>query len=315
MASIRPIEPKGAFELSESVLVDVRELSKRFSSGTLAIDGLTVEIPRGKTIGLIGPNGAGKTTFMSLIAGLLRPSSGHIIWHSVSGERDVRFAPQNPTFPKQSTVLECIQLYGSLDGFRGTPLQEECKRVLNAVALWEERTKFAEQLSEGMKKRLSVAQALLGAPELVLLDEPTAMLDPENAVRIRHVIRAKSPAQTVLVSSHNLAEVEEYCDDVIILQAGKYVPHAPESMSTSTTLQLTGKHPLPETWIAELERWQTIEYVEWQTGNRFVRLTAARTDAPRLLGELSQSAHAAGIEVQSIQQGETLEEKFLRATR
>ena len=303
--------------MKSTSLIEVQGLTKRFRGGTLAVNHLSLEIPYGKVIGLIGPNGAGKTTFMSLLAGLLRPTSGGLVWNTDLSSRKVLFAPQNPVFPRKAKVLDCVRLYASLDGFTGTTLDEEARRVLSSVALWEERSKYAEQLSEGMKKRLSVAQALIGAAPLVLLDEHTAMLDPENAVRIRHIIRAKSPAQTILVSSHNLAEVEEYCETVIILQNGQLVEAEEKANERdgTTSIQIAASNPLPEQWIQELNSWDSILEVDWTSGTRQARIVTTRSQAPVLLVEVTQSAQASGVEIQGIQQGESLEERFLKATR
>ena len=212
--------------MSESV-IQTEGLGKRYGH-TLALDGLDLAVPRGSIFGLLGPNGAGKTTTFGILCGWLAPTAGFASvlgqapqqLHRLHGRAAV--LPQDALFPPQVPVLPQLCHYGRLMGL-GTSALAEAERVIDAVGLTEAKRLRGDQMSHGMMKRLALAQALLGRPELVLLDEPTSGLDPKSARAIKDLIASLAPATTVLLSSHNLAEVQEVCTHGAILDHGKLV--------------------------------------------------------------------------------------------
>ncbi len=215
------------------------EVVKRFGS-LRAVDGVSLEIPKGSVYGLIGPNGAGKTTTFSLVCGWLRPGAGKIDVlgvpprqiHRLKG----RFAalPQDAALPPNTSLIQSLIFYGRLQGLERGEARTAAENALELVGLKEWAKVRALTLSHGMAKRVGLAQAFLGKPELVILDEPTAGLDPKNAHHLRKLIHEMRGESTVLISSHNLYELEDLCDHAAILDRGKVVASGTmESLSAS----------------------------------------------------------------------------------
>ncbi|HTB76445.1 MAG TPA: ABC transporter ATP-binding protein [Polyangiaceae bacterium] len=206
-------------------------LTKRFDA-TTAVDGVTLSIATGSVYGLIGPNGAGKTTTFSMLAGYLRPTEGSVqvlgfappAVDALRGRLGV--LPQDAVLPPTDMVGELLVHLARLQGLRADKALEAAHVALDEVAggaWWSQR---CGSLSHGMAKRVALAQAFLGAPEVVLLDEPTAGLDPRVAWEMRQLIKAKTGLggqRTIVISSHNLQELEEICDAAAILDRGRLV--------------------------------------------------------------------------------------------
>ncbi|MBX2882937.1 MAG: ABC transporter ATP-binding protein [Granulosicoccus sp.] len=208
-------------------LISCQGLSKRFGS-TLAVDQLTIDIPAGEPIALIGPNGAGKTTLLSLICGFIKPSAGTVTVLGCAPGADelggrLSALPQDAQFDPRLNIGRQLQLFARLQGMNRSQAGQEVQRVLDTVGLLDSIKQKPDQLSHGMRKRIALAQALIGRPELVLLDEPTAGIDPPNAKLIRDLIRQESNHTTFIVSSHNLDELERLCASVIYLEKGRLV--------------------------------------------------------------------------------------------
>jgi ABC-2 type transport system ATP-binding protein len=212
--------------------IRVAGLTKRFASKT-AVDGVTLSIAVGAVYGLIGPNGAGKTTTFSMLAGYLRPTAGsvEVLGFAPSAVDALRarlgVLPQDAVLPGSDTVGEFLVHLARLQGLAPDRALEASRVALDEVAgggWWGQR---CGSLSHGMAKRVALAQAFLGDPEVVLLDEPTAGLDPRVAWEMRQLIKAKTDARarrrTIVISSHNLQELEEICDGAAILDQGRLV--------------------------------------------------------------------------------------------
>jgi ABC-2 type transport system ATP-binding protein len=207
-------------------------LTKRFQSKA-AVDSVTLSIAVGSVYGLIGPNGAGKTTTFSMLAGYLRPTEGsvEVLGFAPSAVDALRarlgVLPQDAVLPPSDTVGELLIHLARIQGLPQNRALEASHVALDEVAggaWWGQR---CSSLSHGMAKRVALAQALLGGPEVVLLDEPTAGLDPRVAWEMRQLIKAKTDARgrrrTIVISSHNLQELEEICDGAAILDRGRLV--------------------------------------------------------------------------------------------
>jgi ABC-type multidrug transport system ATPase subunit len=210
------------------VAIDLQSLVKTFG-GLRAVDGVTLSVAKGAVYGLIGPNGAGKTTTFSILAGYLRPSAGSARVLGADpqdvGELQGRVGvlPQDALLPAAETVGEFLVHLGRLQGLSSESVTKNAREMLDSVGgadWWKLR---CGKLSHGMAKRVGLAQALLGTPEVVLLDEPTAGLDPKVAYQVRQFVKGLVGKCTVVVSSHNLQELEEVCTDAAILDHGKLV--------------------------------------------------------------------------------------------
>lgn len=194
-----------------------------------ALNGLDLRVSRGAVLGLVGSNGAGKTTALTAAVGLLSVQGGSIDLLG-DGPFDPRrhrgrvaLLPQDAHMPGHARLEEILGFYGRLQGLEGTSLTRAIEQGLEQVRLLDRRRETVRSLSHGMRRRLSIAQAFLGNPELVLLDEPLNGLDPREVVHIRGLFREPPPNQTLVISSHILSEVEAVCDHIAFIEQGKTV--------------------------------------------------------------------------------------------
>ncbi|MCS6192633.1 ABC transporter ATP-binding protein [Shewanella baltica] len=206
-------------------LIQCQGLSKLYGSKK-ALNDVNFSLEAGAPIALVGPNGAGKTTLFSLLCGYLSPSAGTI---TLLGEAPnspkllgkIAALPQDAVLDPNLTIVSQLSFFARLQGMGVEQARQEAIRVLTLVDLADVAEQKPPSLSHGMSKRVSIAQALIGSPELVLLDEPTAGLDPANAKKVRELVKALSPTTTFMISSHNLDELEKLCDQVLYLDKGQ----------------------------------------------------------------------------------------------
>ena len=208
--------------------VSIKGLSKRFGR-IQALRNVSFEVPSHSIFGLLGPNGAGKTTLFSIVADFLKADAGTaevlgIDTQYISRLRGrLSILPQDAQFQRNVPILDQLVFFRLLAGRTKKQAQEEVMHSFDLVGLKSFAKRRVGSLSHGMVKRLGIAQAFLGHPEVILLDEPTAGLDPANARQIRDIIKQLQQRATIMVSSHNLGEVQELCDHVAILDHGNLV--------------------------------------------------------------------------------------------
>ena len=228
--------------------VSSKGLVKRYGKRH-ALDGFTLDVPEGCVMGLVGPNGAGKTTWMMAVAGLVRTEAGTV--GLFGGSRPFTAAlhsgrlailPQDSELPLESTPAGFLRGLARLQGLTADVAKESVKKVLDAVNLADRARASIRSLSHGMRKRLMAAQCFLGEPELVLLDEPMNGLDPEEAVRFRNLILSRREGCTVVVSSHNLADLEKFCTHITFVRDGKVVKTAALKDLTADGASLEDKY-------------------------------------------------------------------------
>lgn len=200
-----------------------------YYSGNAALSNVSFEVSAGEPVGLVGPNGAGKTTLLSILCGFLRPTSGTVtlFGHKLGASElcgKVSALPQDARLDPSFTISEQLAFYARLQGFSRKQAHIESIRVLDAVALKDSMHEKPVTLSHGMGKRVAIAQALIGNPELILLDEPTAGLDPVNTRNIRSIVSELSPATTFIISSHDLTELGRLCQQILLLENGIMQP-------------------------------------------------------------------------------------------
>lgn len=214
--------------------ISIRNLTKIFPipfkrERVVAVRDLSLQVESGQVYGLLGPNGSGKSTTMKIVLGLVSPTAGstHIFGRDsslVESREDVGFLPENPYFYKFLTGEETIRFYGKICGLRGRKLKERTDELLNLVSLEDARDRRLGGYSKGMLQRIGLAQALIQDPRLLVLDEPTAGVDPAGSREIRDLILDfKSRGITVLLCSHLLGQVQEICDRIGILHQGSLV--------------------------------------------------------------------------------------------
>jgi ABC-2 type transport system ATP-binding protein len=212
-----------------TAVVTVKDLRKQYRRrDPWAVDGVTFELQPGEAFGLLGPNGAGKTSVVKMIAGLLHSNGGTIsLFGSQPGDPAARaqlgFSPEDPDFPKFLRAGEVLDYFASLLGLDDAERKRRIPETLAFAGLENERRQV-RQFSKGMKQRLGIAQAILGRPKLLILDEPTADLDPMGRRDVRALIeRLKESGVAVLLNSHLLSEVERVCDTVAIMAKGRVI--------------------------------------------------------------------------------------------
>ncbi len=205
----------------------------------VALAGLDFEAPRSAITGLIGPNGAGKTTCFGIVGGLLEPDAGEIdvLGHGrfrpAAHAGELGLLPQDAELPGHARVDSLLRYFARLQGMSSAIADRETARVLELMALQERARSRVRELSHGMRRRVAVAQALLGDPQLLLLDEPTSGLDPHLVASVRDVLRVqRARGASLVVSSHVLSDLEAICDHVVFIEAGRCIKSGPLSSVT-----------------------------------------------------------------------------------
>ena len=291
--------------------ISIKNLTKVFRTPTVrkhfvtAVTNLSLEVASGQIYGLIGPNGSGKSTTMKVLLGLLKPTSGSAAIFGrdssrVDSRNDVGFLPENPYFYKHLTGAETLAFYGKLCGLQGAVLRERIAEMLALVDLEHARDRRLGGYSKGMLQRIGLAQALIHHPRLVVLDEPTAGVDPAGSRKIRDlVLDLKSRGISVILSSHLLEQVQEICDRVGIVFRGRMVKEGPlhDLIAVEDQTEIVLQHATP----ALLARIQQL-------------VAAEAAEAAETTTEAGQARLAASV-VRIGQPRTTLETLFLQATQ
>ena len=309
--------------MSTTPAIRVSNISKQFGRFK-ALENVSFDVPPNSAFGLLGPNGAGKTTLFSIAAGFLKADSGsmEVLGHPVQQVSDLRgrvsILPQDAEFQRNTPIKEQLVFLRMLEGQDRATAEREVETSLELVGLGEYARRGARVLSHGMAKRLGIAQAFLGSPELIILDEPTAGLDPANAKQIRDLIRSLLSRATIVVSSHNLAEIQELCDHVAILDHGKVVTAGSVAALTSAARELDLRLPrvLTDEELARLRALPSVVAVVAQAPPDYVlKLNLGDgTDWDTAVGRVLASLLEVGIVPRRISEGQSLERHFLEVT-
>ena len=234
------------------MFVQIKNLTKKFKN-TFAVNDINFDIEKNKTLGLLGPNGCGKTTSIGMMLGLIKPTSGQIIIDNKNLESfkrndilaRINFASPYIELPKKLTVRQNLEVYGRLYGIENRKERiEEISEDLNIKDFFHRKT---GELSSGQKNRVSLAKSLINKPEILLLDEPTASLDPDIGDFVRSYIQDYSSKNkvTILLASHNMAEVERLCDSIIMMKSGKIIDRG----TCNEIIDKHGRNNLEETFL------------------------------------------------------------------
>lgn len=222
-------------------MIEVKNVTKKYGS-TIAVDNISFDVKDGEVVGLLGPNGAGKSTTMNMITGYIEPTQGQII---VNGNDIMRkpkkvksqigYMPENVPLYYELTPKEFISYMAELKLIKRKEKKEEVEKVLKETGLEDVKNKLIRNLSRGYKQRVSLAGALVGNPDVIILDEPTVGLDPKQITEIRNLIKELGKKHTVILSSHILSEVSQICEKVVIINKGKIIAvDTPENLEKST---------------------------------------------------------------------------------
>ena len=210
-------------------MIEVKNLVKKYGNHT-AVDHLNFTIEEGHVYGFLGPNGAGKSTTMNIMTGYLGATEGEVLinGHDILKEpeeakKQIGYLPELPPLYMEMTVREYLEFVAELKGIAKNKREESINEVEKMVKIWEVENRLIRNLSKGYRQRVGLAQAVLGFPEIIILDEPSVGLDPKQIIEIRELIRQLAKKHTVILSSHILAEVREVCDYILIISKGKLV--------------------------------------------------------------------------------------------
>ena len=227
-------------------MIEVKNLVKKYGSH-LAVDHLNFTVDTGQIYGFLGPNGAGKSTTMNIMTGYLGATEGEVLinGHNILEEPEaakkcIGYLPEMPPLYTDMKVNEYLRFVAELKKIPKKERQEQIEKVMLMVKIMDVQDRLIKNLSKGYKQRVGLAQAILGFPEIIILDEPTVGLDPKQIIEIRELIRELAKEHTVILSSHILAEIQEVCDYIMIISKGKLVASdTPENLEKLLTNQQT----------------------------------------------------------------------------
>ena len=222
-------------------MIEVKNVTKKYGT-TVAVDNISFEVKKGEVVGFLGPNGAGKSTTMNMITGFIEPTNGQIIINGndisrkpKKAKKDIGYMPENVPLYNELTAREFIKYMAELKMVKRDIRKQEVERVIKEVGLEEVQNKLIKNLSRGYKQRVSLAGALIGNPDVIILDEPTVGLDPKQITEIRSLIKKLGRKHTVIISSHILSEISQICERVIIINKGKIIAiDTPENLEKAT---------------------------------------------------------------------------------
>ncbi len=210
-------------------MITVKELTKRYAR-TTAVDQISFQVAKGQIVGFLGPNGAGKTTTMRVLTCFLPPSAGtanvagfDVLEQPLEVKKRIGYLPESPPIYPEMETSEYLKFVGKLKGLRGADLQKRVDYVCDRCAVADVRKSLLSKLSKGYRQRVGLAQAIIHNPDVLILDEPTAGLDPKQINETRDLIKGLAGDHTIILSTHILSEVEQTCEQVIIINKGKLV--------------------------------------------------------------------------------------------
>jgi len=297
-----------------STLISCKNVNKFFGPKQ-ALKDVNFELNVGETTALVGPNGAGKTTLFSILCNYHLPCSGQV---SIFGEKPgsnqligkVGALPQDAQLDPRFAIKHQLELYAKLQGFSTKDAKSECLRVLERVELSHVLNERPAALSHGMRKRVTIAQALIGSPQLVMLDEPTAGLDPANARNIRQLVMDLSGDASFIISSHNLEELERLCSTVLLLEEGQLSQQAigqqHHDHQQSITLLLEPTELAASDLLANIQGVSDIEAINKQ---EFI-LKYNALSSPSFDVELIQALNQQGLHYRQLTKGLSLEQQL-----
>ncbi len=308
-------------------MIELEGVSKNYGP-VPALRDISFHMGEKETVGLLGRNGAGKTTLLNIMTGYFPPSEGRVRIggksmpeEAAACKRMIGYLPEKPPLYDEMTTESYLRFVCSLREVKRQAIPGHVEEILELCGLREVRRRVLGHLSKGYRQRAGIAQALCGAPEILIFDEPTVGLDPRQTVEIRELIRKLSGEHTVIFSSHILSEVQQACSRVIILDEGRmaldYDARRPESDTMKVRLKIAGE---AETAISRLRRMDTVLDAEAlpaeESGVTDARAEIARgTDGGQALDRLFRELAVSGLPVRMMrEEKENLEEVFLRVT-
>jgi ABC-2 type transport system ATP-binding protein len=309
------------------ILIEVKNLTKRYGN-QLAVNNLSFKVEKGQVLGFLGPNGAGKTTTMNIITGYISATEGTVTINGVdvfeepeAVKKMIGYLPEFPPLYPEMTVREYLNFAADLKKVPKKERKEMVAKVMDSTMITQMADRLIKHLSKGYKQRVGLAQAILGYPELIILDEPTVGLDPKQIIEIRDLIKELSKNHTVILSSHIMQEVSAVCDMVMIIDKGKLIlREKPENLSTrlgstgGLRLSVKGNKEVIQTTLSRISRVDRIEIHE-AVSKEILELTLHCSEKDDIREEVfyaMSEARTPILEMQSIRM--SLEDIFLKVT-
>lgn len=306
-------------------MIEVKNLVKRYGSH-IAVDNLSFTIEHGKIYGLLGPNGAGKSTTMNIITGYIGPTEGDVIinGHSIIDEPDeakkhIGYLPEIPPLYVDMTVDEYLNFAAKLKRIPSEEIHDNVEKAKETARITEVSGRLIKNLSKGYRQRVGLAYAVLGFPEVIILDEPTVGLDPKQIIEIREVIKNLSKEHTVILSSHILQEISAVCDYIIIISHGKLVAadsieNLNEIMKDTNTLEMLIKAPKNEV-AGFFESMEGLRSVRCEKEEEFTKVTVEFCGNQEIIEKIFYGCASNHLPVYEMSRsGRSLEELFLEVT-
>lgn len=306
-------------------MIEVKNLVKKYGSH-LAVDNLSFTVEQGQIYGFLGPNGAGKSTTMNIMTGYIGATSGEVLINGYDilkeperAKESIGYLPEMPPLYTDMTVMEYLKFVAELKKIPKKAIAESVDDVVEMVQLEDVKLRLIKNLSKGYKQRVGLAQAILGFPEIIILDEPMVGLDPKQIIEIRELIRELAENHTVILSSHILAEVREVCDHIMIISKGKLVASdTPENLeklldkTETITLEVEAEPEVVEQVLESMEKDMTWEI---KSAGEGVVVVVIKTQEEDLRKELSRALALADCQLLTLKrETATLEDIFLELT-
>ncbi len=306
-------------------MIEVKNVTKKYGN-FIAVDNITFTVKDGEVVGLLGQNGAGKSTTMNMITGFIEPTEGNIVINGfdimkkpLKAKKQIGYMPENVPLYTELTVKEFVTYMAELKLVERKIRKQEVENVIKETGLQEVENKLIRNLSRGYKQRVSMAGALVGNPEVLILDEPTVGLDPKQIIEIRNLIKNLGKKHTVILSSHILSEISQICEKVVILNKGKIVAiDTPENLEEKTKEQnilyvtvedKEEKMPNLKEKIKDIEKLEMVKDNEDGT-KQYKIISKSEKDVRKLLFEILPKE---GITIFELKKAETsLEDAFIK---
>ncbi|HXZ32408.1 MAG TPA: ATP-binding cassette domain-containing protein [Terriglobales bacterium] len=311
-------------------MIKVKEITKKYAR-TTAVDHVSFEVEKGQIVGFLGPNGAGKTTTMRILTCFLPPTSGSatvagfdVLEQPLEVKKRIGYLPETPPLYPEMETTEYLEFVGKLKGLSGSQLDKRVDYVCDRCAVADVKTKLLGKLSKGYRQRVGLAQAIIHNPDVLILDEPTAGLDPKQINETRDLIRGLAGDHTIILSTHILPEVEQTCQQVIIINKGKLVAtdsvqnlQARARGAESVLVEVAGRNGNLDLAVVQkrLEQIRGISRVQYKTSHADRNVFEVESQKGFIRGDLARAVVEAGWDLNELRPAAmSLEEIFLQLT-